>query len=306
LLPNLFFSLSQLVQAQRGRKLQTQPTLETRRAAAAVVGISVYTILVGAHAAVVRSAIMGGLSIFARQVGRPQHGLNTQALTAAVMAFFNLMILGGLAVLLGLVYYPLGQLAGYLALPFVTYTIHLVELFAGIPVGELSLGEVSLQVVVLFFVLLFGWTFARSQLQARFTTWGAGLPLGVVGILAVLTWRSVLVIPDGKLHLALLDISYGSKSGDAILVTTPQGRHLLIDGGPYTSLLSDGLGRRLPLGERELDWLVVGGVGEDQLGALPKVIERFPLRMCCGPGRSAARAGRLTCRMHWLRQVSLS
>jgi competence protein ComEC len=63
-------------------------------AVAAVVGISVYTILVGANAAVVRSAIMGGLSTFARQVGRRQHGLTTLVLTAAVMAFFNPMILG--------------------------------------------------------------------------------------------------------------------------------------------------------------------------------------------------------------------
>jgi competence protein ComEC len=348
-------------------------------AVTAVVGISVYTILVGANAAVVRSAIMGGLSIFARQVGRRQHGLNTLALTAAVMALFNpmilgdhgfqlsvaatlglilyaevfseafkslmarrlseetatrvtrpvgeyilftlaaqlltlpvmayhfnrislvalianplilpaqppVMILGGLAVLLGLVYYPLGQLAGYLALPFVTYTIHLVELFARIPMGDLSLGKVSLPVVVLFFMLLFGWTFARSQLQSRFTAWGAGLPLGVVGILVVLTWRSVLAIPDGRLHLALLDVSEGGKSGDAILVTTPQGRHVLIDGGPYASLLSDALGRRLPLGERELDWLVVGGVDEGQLGALPRVIERFPPQnvLWAGPER---------------------
>jgi competence protein ComEC len=355
-------------------------------AVAAVVGISIYTILVGANAAVVRSAIMGGLSIFARQVGRRQHGLNTLAITAAVMALFNpmilgdhgfqlsvaatlglilyaevfseafkslvarrlseatatrvtrpvgeyvlftlaaqlvtlpvmayhfnrislvalvanplilpaqppVMILGGLAVLLGLVYYPLGQLAGYLALPFVTYTIHLVELFARIPMGELSLGKVSLPVVVLFFVLLFGGTFARSQLQARFTAWGAGLPLGVVGILAVLTWRSVLAIPDGRLHLALLYVSEGGKSGDAILITTPEGRNLLIDGGPYTSLLSDALGRRLPLGDRELDWLVVGGVEEGQLGALPRIVERFPPEnvLWAGPerGTRAARA----------------
>jgi competence protein ComEC len=353
-------------------------------ALAAIVGISIYTILVGANAAVVRSAIMGGLSIFARQVGRRQHGLNTLAITAAVMALFNpmilgdhgfqlsvaatlglilyaevfseafkglitrrlseetamrvtrpvgeyvlftlaaqlvtlpvmayhfnrislvalvanplilpaqppVMILGGLAVLLGLVNYPLGQLAGYLALPFVTYTIRLVELFARISTGELSLGEVSLPVVVLFFILLFGGTLARSQLQERFTAWGAGLPLGVVGILAVLTWRSVLTLPDGRLHLALLDVSEGGKSGDAILITTPDGRHLLIDGGPYATLLSDALGRRLPLGDRELDWLVVGGVEEGQLGALPRVIERFPPQnvLWAGPERGTRAA----------------
>jgi hypothetical protein len=54
---------------------------------------------------------------------RPEH----PDLTAAVIGLFNPMILG-LAVLLGLVYYLLGQLAVYLALPFVTYIIQLVEL----------------------------------------------------------------------------------------------------------------------------------------------------------------------------------
>jgi len=49
----------------------------------------VYTVLVGANAAVVRAAIMGGLSIFARQVGRQQHGLNSLGFVAAVTALFN-------------------------------------------------------------------------------------------------------------------------------------------------------------------------------------------------------------------------
>jgi predicted membrane metal-binding protein len=34
-----------------------------------------YTILAGADAAVVRAALMGALSLFARQVGRQQDGL---------------------------------------------------------------------------------------------------------------------------------------------------------------------------------------------------------------------------------------
>jgi hypothetical protein len=36
-------------------------------------------VLVGVNVAVVHSAILGGLSIFARQVGRRQYGLNTPA-----------------------------------------------------------------------------------------------------------------------------------------------------------------------------------------------------------------------------------
>jgi competence protein ComEC len=337
-------------------------------ALAAVLGISVYTILVGANAAVVRAAIMGGLSIFARQVGRRQHGLNTLAFTAAVMALFNpqvlwdvgfqlsvaatlglvlyaeplsqafkraasryipqetaerlarpvgeyllftlaaqlltlpvlayhfrsislvalianpmilpaqppVMILSGIAVILGLVYQPLGQLAGYLALPFVTYTIRVVELFAQIPQGVFYLGEVALPVIGLFFVVLFGWTFANSYWRKAASAIGAGAALVLVGLLAVLVWRSALSAPDGRLHLTLLEVSQAERSGDAIFIQTPEGRNILIDGGPYVTLLSDALGRRLPLGARQLDWLVVAGVEEAQLGALPRVLERFP------------------------------
>ena len=50
-------------------------------AVAAVLGIGLYTLLVGATASVVRAAIMAGLSLFAAQVGRRQDGLNTLALT---------------------------------------------------------------------------------------------------------------------------------------------------------------------------------------------------------------------------------
>jgi hypothetical protein len=36
------------------------------------------------------------------------------------------------------------------------------------------------------------------------------------------------------------------------------------------------LGRRLPLGQRRLDWLVVAATGSEQIGALPRSLERFP------------------------------
>ncbi len=41
------------------------------------------------------------------------------------------MILGGLAVILGMIFQPLGQLAAYIAWPFVSYTIRMVESLCG-------------------------------------------------------------------------------------------------------------------------------------------------------------------------------
>ena len=51
------------------------------------------------------------------------------------------MILGGLAVLLSHVWFPLGQIAAWVAWPFVVYTIRMVELFDRVPHGTIFLGE---------------------------------------------------------------------------------------------------------------------------------------------------------------------
>ncbi|GAG82369.1 unnamed protein product, partial [marine sediment metagenome] len=68
---------------------------------------------------------------------------------------------------------------------------------------------------------------------------------------------------------------------------------LLIDGGPSRRALSDGLGRRLPLGNRQLDWLVIAGTGEEQIGGLVPTLDRFEVEnvLWAGPqgGSYAAR-----------------
>lgn len=335
-----------------------------RGALAAVIGIAIYTTLVGADAAVVRAAIMGGLSLFARQVGRRQHGINTLAFTAALMSLHNphtpwdigfqlsfaatlglilyadplsqafvkfasrhipteraqrlagpvgeyilftlaaqittlpimayhfgsisltaflanpvilpvqppIMTLGGLALILGLFWLPLGKLAAPLAWPFVLFTIRAVEVFGRFRRGVLNLGELSLLWVILFYALLLGLTLAGSRFRERLSGLKPVPVLAVLGVATVVTWRAALCAPDGRLHLTMLDIG----SGDALLIRTPGGRSLLVDGGPSTSLLSDGLGRRLPPFRRQLDWLVVAFPQGKNLASLPRLLDRFP------------------------------
>jgi competence protein ComEC len=88
----------------------------------------------------------------------------------------------------------------------------------------------------------------------------------------VLVWSASASASDGQLHITFLDVG----SATAILVRTPQGHNVLINGGPSTSELSDELGRRLPFFSRKLDWLIVASTNEDDLAALPRVIERYP------------------------------
>lgn len=339
-----------------------------RGAALSLLVIAIYTLLVGADAAVVRAAIMGGLALIAVQVGRRQNGLNSLAFVGAVMAFFNphllwdvgfqlsfaatlglvlyaqpftdfvvgiagrflpgeraqrlggwvgayflftvaaqlttlpvivyhfkrlsivslvanpvilpaqpaVMVLGGLALLGGWVAFPIGQVIAYLAWPFVDFTIRGVEWFAAWPGGALQLGSVSLVAVVLFYLVLFlltlGWPRARGWLA----TLRPGVTLAALGAITLLVWRAVLAAPDGKLHLYLLEVSASGRSGEAVLVQTPSGRFVLLGGGPSANALSDALGRRLPLFHRRLDWLVIASNQEDQLTALPRMLERYP------------------------------
>ncbi|MCK4900343.1 MAG: ComEC/Rec2 family competence protein, partial [Anaerolineales bacterium] len=335
-----------------------------RGAMAALVAIAIYTILVGADAAVVRAAIMGGLTLFAAQIGRRQDGLNTLAFVAALMALFNpyvlwdvgfqlsfaatlglllyaepltqafvrltsrrtsqstaerlagpfgeyilftlaaqvtilavivyhfrrlsltslianpvilpaqpaVMILGGLAVILGMVWLPLGQVAAYLAWPFVVFTIRAVELLARIPGGVITLGEVAIFWVVLFYAVLFLLTFGGSRLRAMLPAIKPSIAFVILGVLSVLVWRTASSAPDGRLHISVLDVG----SGEAVLIQSPTGRYLLVNGGPSPSRLSDALGRRLPLNHRRLDYLVVASPSEQAIAALPRAIERYP------------------------------
>jgi competence protein ComEC len=185
------------------------------------------------------------------------------------------MILGGLATLAGMLWQPLGQVLGYLAWPFAAFTIRAVEWFASFPGGNIPLGSVSLVVVIGLYLLILALTVWRAQARQKLLALGPVTALMALGVVTVFVWRAGFAAPDGWLHVTVLEVSTESLSGDGILIRTPSGRGLLIDGGPSARRLSEGLGRRLPVTGRGLDWLVVAAPGEDNLTSLPQVLERF-------------------------------
>ncbi|MEW6093068.1 MAG: ComEC/Rec2 family competence protein, partial [Chloroflexota bacterium] len=351
---------------------------------AAVAGIVVYTILVGAEASVVRAAIMGGLGLFARQVGRRQTALNTLTFTAAVMCLINpftpwdvgfqlsffatlglilyaapfqawavkvisrfalpavadkiakplseyvlftlaaqlttlpimawhfgrislvslianpfilpaqppVMILGGLALLMSFIHLPLGQVFAWIAWPFPAYTIRLVELIDRLPHGVVILGDFSFLFVLAFYAILFLLTFSGGRVKETLRLAAApAVLLSALAILTFLTWRAAFAVPDGRLHITFLEVG----SADAILIQTPSGRHILVNGGPSPSALSDGLGRRLSPFDPSLDWLIVAAPQEQQMAALPRTLERFPVEnvLWAGNFQASYSAGRV-------------
>ncbi|MGZ9166991.1 MAG: ComEC/Rec2 family competence protein, partial [Anaerolineales bacterium] len=189
------------------------------------------------------------------------------------------MILGGLAVLLSFIWLPLGQIAAWVAWPFVVYTIRMVEIFDSIPHGTIILGDLSIWFVIAIYAVLFAVTFGGAQIKegiesmkGRASAVGVGVGLLVVLLALLLVTRAATAIPDRLLHVTFLDVG----SADAILIQTPNGKHVLINGGPSVTTLSDELGRRLPAFNRKLDWLIVAATEEEDVAALPRVIERYP------------------------------
>jgi len=204
------------------------------------------------------------------------------------------MLLGGAALLLGLVFHPLGQAAAYLAWPFVAFTIRAVEWMGQFSGSVLRLGEFAPWWVFAFYAVLLEFTFGGWRRSAALKKLRPGMAAAALAALVVLVWRAALAAPDGRLHLILLDVSSGGRSGEAVLIRTPGGRSLLINGGPRASALSDGLGRWLPVHDRKLDYVLVAAPGENQVLALAEIIPRYPPGgvLWAGPthGSAAARS----------------
>jgi competence protein ComEC len=189
------------------------------------------------------------------------------------------MIVSGLAVFTSLVIFPLGQLIAWFAWPFAAYTIRIVELFDRVPHASIYLGDSPIWIVLAVYIALFSVTFNWSRIKDWFNSLRDSLravalttTLALLFVCTIMMWRASASTGDGQLHVTFLEVG----SADAVLIQTPEGRNVLINGGASASELSDELGRRLPYFSRKLDWLIIASTQENQLAALPRVVERYP------------------------------
>jgi competence protein ComEC len=102
------------------------------------------------------------------------------------------------------------------------------------------------------------------------------------GVAFLLVGLTVATGPDGRLHLAALDIG----QGDAILVTAPDGATALIDGGPDPERTLRELGQQLPFHRRRIDLLVLTHPHQDHVAGLVDVLDRYRVRAVLDPGRA--------------------
>jgi len=194
----------------------------------------------------------------------------------------QLMMAGGIAMVLGLIARPLGWIAGWIAWVFLAYTIEIVRLVADLPFASVPV-EIEGWMVWVYYGLLGAvtlcattpqdtrrelWEQVRSWLSANLRAKALIGTSTVLLILALLAWGN---LPDGRLHVFFLDVG----QGDAIFIQTPAGRQVLIDGGPNPSVLLSQLGRRMPFWDRSLDLVVLTHPDADHINGLVPVLERY-------------------------------
>jgi competence protein ComEC len=97
---------------------------------------------------------------------------------------------------------------------------------------------------------------------------GAALVLGVSGMLL---WAEVFRGPDGNLHVYFFDVG----QGDSILVVTPNGRQVLVDGGPDVDSAITVLTGPLSPWDRGLDLAALTHLDADHSRGLIEALERY-------------------------------
>lgn len=95
--------------------------------------------------------------------------------------------------------------------------------------------------------------------------------VGVTAAVAALAWLGLRGLPDGRLHVYFLDVG----QGDAILIRAPDGRQILVDGGPSPTALLNELGDLLPFWDRDLDLVVLTHPDGDHVTGLIPLLDRY-------------------------------
>jgi competence protein ComEC len=197
-----------------------------------------------------------------------------------------IMALGFVVALAGAVLPPLGILLGWLLYPFLTLMIAGVQLLARLPLAALPAATWPLLPVAGYYALvgLTAWRPLRAAPALHIPTgmlFGKARPLWVLGtsgalLLATLAWQA----PRSVYTLSILYL----RGGQAIMLTTPHGHTVLIDGGDAPSLLDAALGGRLPFWRSRLDLVALSDTDAAHVGGLRDLTARYSIGRALDPG----------------------
>jgi competence protein ComEC len=195
-----------------------------------------------------------------------------------------LLLLGALGTGVSLISAPVGGVILGMAGVLLTWMVAVVELFADFRWADTGL-SLPLEMVAGFFLglgLVIWWRAIRpAWLSPTIVT--ARLPVytmqvsGVI-LLALLVNR-LLERPDQRLHVTFLE--------SGVLIETPQGGVILVDGGDQPSRLLAQLGDHLPSATTRLDAIILSAPSENQNTAVLEALARYEVGVLLTNGQDS-------------------
>ncbi len=192
--------------------------------------------------------------------------------------------LSGAAAVAGPLWEPAGWAIGLAAYYPLAFIIWMAEAGASVPRAAVAVPRFGAEAAVAAMVALgaLAWPAYRhlaprlappdSPAGAVRTVRAAALASAagalVAAVVAISVWPAG---GPGTLQVTVLDVG----QGDAILVTTPNGERVVVDGGPSGLVLARELSDVLPHWEREIAAVVLTHADSDHIGGLPALLDRF-------------------------------
>ncbi len=92
-------------------------------------------------------------------------------------------------------------------------------------------------------------------------------------VLNFFSWQLLFYFKDNNLKVVFFDVG----QGDAIFIRTPEKHHILIDGGPGSTILEK-LEKELPFFYNSIDLVILTHPHDDHLSGLIEVLERYNVK----------------------------
>jgi competence protein ComEC len=197
------------------------------------------------------------------------------------------LILGLLVSGLSYLFAPLGTVMSWIAWPVCWYVGNIVVWCANLPGAYITVDGMENVLAWAYYILLalvigavmyklpsetFFFRRKHSTLSSR--RWHLFRP-GAALLIVLATGITILFsTPSRFLTITFLD-ALDSLHGQATLVRTPEGKTLLIDGGPDPIALSQALDSKLPPWQRSLDMVLLTTSGTNRITGLQDIINRY-------------------------------